>query len=313
MSESANHAGAELSLSEGLDRLNKLDEANDEPETSDEMDYGPEQDAQEAEPEPEENDEAEEGEDEFDEIDLDGKTYRVPKELKDAHLRHKDYTQKTMALAEQRKAAEQLAQTAAQEREYYANQVAQIVQQISAGIQQLPTEAELAQLARTDPAAYVQLRAERDLKVQQLHQAQVHQQQIMQRHQEENQRAFNENLLRERDSLMAKLPDWKNEKIAAKEREAISSYLSAEGFSKEDLDGITDHRAILVARKAMLYDQLMAGGKGKQQQTQQAKPKVMPAGTQKQGGQPRASKEVAQRFKSSGSMKDALALLNSIS
>ena len=49
-------------------------------------------------------------EDDSEEVDIDGKSYKVPKELKDMVLMHKDYTQKTQAVAEQRKAYEEKAQ-----------------------------------------------------------------------------------------------------------------------------------------------------------------------------------------------------------
>jgi len=42
----------------------------------------------------------------FEEIELDGEAYRVPPKLKEAVLRHKDYTQKTQEVAELRKATE---------------------------------------------------------------------------------------------------------------------------------------------------------------------------------------------------------------
>ena len=45
-------------------------------------------------------------EDELDEYEEDGKTYKIPKDLKGHLLRNKDYTQKTQELAEQRRAFE---------------------------------------------------------------------------------------------------------------------------------------------------------------------------------------------------------------
>lgn len=46
-------------------------------------------------------------EDDFDEVEYEGNRYAVPKELKDAILRHSDYTQKTQEVASQRKALEE--------------------------------------------------------------------------------------------------------------------------------------------------------------------------------------------------------------
>lgn len=60
-----------------------------------------------------EEDQQPEAEDEGDDgelIEIEGKSYKVPKELKDMVLMHKDYTQKTQAVAEQRRAVEERAQ-----------------------------------------------------------------------------------------------------------------------------------------------------------------------------------------------------------
>lgn len=50
------------------------------------------------------SDSQDEQEDEFEEVERGDKKYRIPKALKDELLRHDDYTRKTQALAEQRKA-----------------------------------------------------------------------------------------------------------------------------------------------------------------------------------------------------------------
>jgi hypothetical protein len=52
-------------------------------------------------------DDAPQPEDDHEEIEHEGKKYKVPKDLKDAFLRQADYTQKTQSVAEQRRAVEQ--------------------------------------------------------------------------------------------------------------------------------------------------------------------------------------------------------------
>lgn len=56
-------------------------------------------------------------EDDTEEIDHDGKKYKVPKDLKDSFLRQADYTQKTQVLAEERKALASRATEIAQQAE----------------------------------------------------------------------------------------------------------------------------------------------------------------------------------------------------
>ncbi len=57
--------------------------------------------------------------DDSEEIDYDGAKYKVPKPLKDAFLRHADYTKKTQEVAEQRRAIEAQANEVKQQREFF--------------------------------------------------------------------------------------------------------------------------------------------------------------------------------------------------
>jgi hypothetical protein len=57
----------------------------------------------------------EESEDaEFAEIEVDGKTYKVPSQIKDGYMRHADYTRKTQEVADQRRSVEQYEEKARQ-------------------------------------------------------------------------------------------------------------------------------------------------------------------------------------------------------
>lgn len=66
-----------------------------------------------------EEDQPEVEEEEYDEVERNGKTYKVPKALKSELLMQQDYTRKTQELAEQRKAVEALQATLAKEDENY--------------------------------------------------------------------------------------------------------------------------------------------------------------------------------------------------
>src|SRR3954468_9858746 len=58
-------------------------------------------------PELAEGEHAEAAVEDLEDIELEGKQYRVPKDLKDGYLRQADYTRKTQEVAEQRKAVEE--------------------------------------------------------------------------------------------------------------------------------------------------------------------------------------------------------------
>ena len=69
------------------------------------------------------------------------------------------------------------------------------------------------------------------------------------------------NLQSEVNALLGKLPEWKNPEVRVKEDTAIRSWLSKQGYRDEEINALSDHRALLVARKAWLYDQANPAGK----------------------------------------------------
>jgi hypothetical protein len=86
----------------------------------------------------------------------------------------------------------------------------------------------------------------------------------------------------EEQALLAKLPQWRNSDQAAKEKSALIKYLSDAGFQQGEIAAIQDHRALLVTRKAWLYDQLQAGKADKMKQVRDA-PTLAKPGALSQG------------------------------
>ena len=151
------------------------DLANALPETDEEILFGKDEELPEEEgtddesatPETDEQDESE-PDDGFVEAEYEGKTYKVPKELKDALLRQSDYTRKTQEIAETRKQVEAHAQQLQAERQF-VQQNLQEVAAITAIDQQLSQFAQLDWNALTDadPAQAMKLdRQMRDLHAQ---------------------------------------------------------------------------------------------------------------------------------------------------
>lgn len=101
-------------------------------------------------------------------VEYEGKQYKVPKELKDALLRQADYTRKTQEVAEARRQFEAQAQSFQQERQFHQQNL-QEVAAITAIDQQLSQFAQLDWNAMTDadPAQAMKLdRQMRDLHAQ---------------------------------------------------------------------------------------------------------------------------------------------------
>lgn len=193
-------------------------------------------------------------------IRVDGKTVELTQEqIADAYkngMRQEDYTRKTMEAADKRKAAEADIAKARQEREQYAQGLQQASALLQASLQE-QSQIDWQKLLDTDPVEYLKqqhLAQDRQAKLQRI----AHeQQQLHAKSQAEQADQMKAYMSAQRDELLAKLPDWKDESKAKTEQAALKEYLKSQGFDDESIAGISDHRAVLMSRKAMLYDQMM--------------------------------------------------------
>jgi len=240
-------------------------------------------------------------------VKIDGKEVQVPlSELLNGYQRQSDYTQKTMAAAEQRKTADAAIQQAQQERQEYHSKLERMAAQLEGALEQ-QSQIDWNALIESDPVEYLkqqQLFQQRQALYQQNAQERQH---LAQQLQNEQAQAHQSYLAKQQEDLLAKLPDWKDDAKAAAEKTAISKFLQAQGFEDEDISSIADHRHVLVARKAMLYDQLMAKANVQAKKVQEAPQRVVKPGVTSQGtadGRSAASK----RLEKTGRVEDAAAV-----
>lgn len=88
-------------------------------------------------------------------------------------------------------------------------------------------------------------------------------QELQQKSQElhESQMKMQQDLLqREQRELLRAIPEWRDDKVADTERAALVEYMRDNGFKAEEINGITDHRALVLARKAMQFDRMKQSG-----------------------------------------------------
>lgn len=166
-------------------------------------------------------------------------------------MRQQDYTRKTQEAAEQSRKAEQLFQTTQQE---YGNRINQLDVLAGALYRELVGDQQkLASLIESDPQEYLRQQAAMQGKVAMLNQVQQAQQQYQsqQANQAETHRA--ELLAQNEQALLDALPSWRDaEKRTAEQRE-VAQFLLSKGYSPNDLNDLSDHRAVLLARDAMLW------------------------------------------------------------
>lgn len=248
-------------------------------------------------------------------IKVDGKDVEVSEaELAEAYksgLRQADYTKKTMEVAEQRKAAEAEIAKAHQERETYARNLTEQSVLLHAALTE-QNQINWQQLLESDPIEYLKQRDLYDQRQRALTNAQEQYRQLEQLEQAERAKSLSKFVQTQQEELLAKLPDWKDENKAQAEKIAMRTWLNEQGYGEDEINTLTDHRSVLVARKAMLYDQMMQKAKAAAKKVEKLPAKVERPGVTetKQGMDKRSA--AFQRLSKSGSVDDAAALFSSI-
>lgn len=130
------------------------------------------------------------------------------------------------------------------------------------------------QLINSDPQEYMRQNYAYQARLSELQQAQAAQAELMRREQFEQAQQLQARSAEEQQKLLNVLTDWKDPAKAKDEAAAIDGYLRDAGFSDAERNSIVDHRTIVVARKAMLYDQLMKQQAQAAQRVEKLPPKV---------------------------------------
>lgn len=241
-------------------------------------------------------------------IKVDGKDVQLTADEVAEHykngLRQQDYTKKTMEAAEQRKAADAETAKAREQRDAYAQKLEHYSIKANGDIHDLA--ASLTQeLLQTDPVEYLTRQHTLQARQVELNQAQQELQQINGLRQQEAESAARSHLQDQQAQLLAKVPEWKDEGKFKAEATQIKSYLAEQGFTPEE-SNFADHRAVLLARKAMQFDQLMGRAKEAVKKVAAAPPKVERPGagdTSNFDGRTKAMKKLS----ATGSLQDAAA------
>jgi len=264
----------------------------------------------------EEVEETEESEEEGEEpktvtIKIDGKEVEVTlDELKNGYQRQSDYTRKTMEAAEQRKAADAELNAAIQERRTYADNLQRMQIQLESALQEQNT-IDWQRLIDTDPQEYLKQQHLYQQRQAQLQRNGIEQQQVNAKIQAEEQTRFQSHLQAQQEELLAKLPEWKNDEKSKTEKVALREYLLNQGFDQKTVDNVSDAKAVIMARKAMLYDKMMSKAQAVAKKVSSLPQKVEKPGVAETRNLDKRS-NAFQRLSKSGSIDDAAAMFASI-
>jgi hypothetical protein len=267
-----------------------------------------------------------EGEDEADEqgdasfdilaatVEVDGEEITV-EELKRGNLRHRDYTRKTQELAEARREMAAQAEEIERERAQYAQMLPALQERLQQPVEQEP---DWDTLYDTDPTmaakAERQWRKQQEERAAQLEAVQAERQRMAQLEQQRMEQMQARYFEEQRQILPEIIPEWRDTSVASKEAKDLRSFLLNEGFTEQDVNGLTNATLVKLARKAMLYDQGQTRATEAKQKPKTQKPrKTLKAGSRGSQPKPRSEQQQAlQRARQTGRMQDAAAAIKSL-
>ena len=277
-------------------------------------------DEDESEEESEEPDESEETEEELVyEVRVDGEPQTVTlDELLNGYSRQSSFTKKSQALSEQRKEFENAQQQMAAEyhqiqaeRQQYVDSLQSVIEGSTANLDQYQS-IDWERLKADDPVEWTVKRQEFYDAQNKIQATKVEQGQAIQRAQAELQQQHQVTLQQEHGKMVEALPDWADAEKQMEIATGIRNYATAQGFQKEELDSLSDHRSLLVLHKAMLHDQLQkADVKGKKLK---GKPRVIRSGrgAEKKQTQKGLRAQKMKRLSETGHVDDAANLLEDL-
>ena len=277
-------------------------------------DKKPEKAEVEAEPTAEESQDTPEAEEDADDpvvtVKVNGQDLEVKlSELKRGYQKEASANEKFQQAAELRKTADAETQKALSERREYADKLQKMQTQLEI-LSEADQQRDWDQLLTTDPVEYLRqqrLAQERQATLQKVY---VEQQQVQQAQQAEAFQRQQNYIARQQDELLQALPEWKDATKAAAEKTALKDYLLKGGWEPGTVDTITDAKAVILARKAMLFDQMVSKAQAASKKVSTLPTKVERPGTGDNPGLDKRS-SAFQRLSKSGKVEDAAALFSS--
>lgn len=230
-------------------------------------------------------------------IEIDGEKIDI-EEVKLGYLRQSDYTRKTQAVAEQRKAAEE-------ERQYYASTLNTILSTVGADIERF-NGVDWERAAVENPEQYTQAKAAYEHSLGLMNGVKAQTEDFVNRAKQAQQETLKAQAKESIAILKTTIPAWSNDLYAQ-----VGEFAQKElGFKPEEFNNIADHRAIISIYEAMQYR------KGKSVATSKTV-KVAPkktlsdkkAATSKAVVTRKSNQQARDRLRATGKVDDAVALL----
>ncbi len=186
----------------------------------------------------------------------DGKEEEIPlSEAANGYMRQSDYSRKTEEVARQRAEVEAVQQHVQQE---LANRVNQLGALSQALYTELVGDQQALNALTDNPTAYLQKQQEMSRKGALLTQVQQAMEAQRQAQTQEQVKAQTAAAQRSEAELAKVIPEWADPAKKVAIQRDIAKTLTETGYTPAELAGLTDHRALLIARDAMLWRKHLA-------------------------------------------------------
>lgn len=218
-------------------------------------------------------------------------------EMRKGYMMESDYRKKTSEVAEKRKALE------AKEADI-DSRLAEAKALVEYEISNLDSP-EMLELKETDPDSYLKEFERVQKKVESFNKHKAQRDAELQAKQQEL-------IKKEMESLEAAIPDWLDPEVKTKEATEVLGSLEQQGFTRDELSALTDHRMFVLGRKAMLYDQLM--NQDLESKKVKTPPKAQQPGTSTSSDerQSRTTQDLRKKLHKTGKPQDAAKLIRSL-
>jgi hypothetical protein len=192
-----------------------------------------------------------------------------------------------------------------------------VAQRLSAMYQQVqetgfvprPTEP-TRELFDSDPIGYMEAKMQYDADIKAYNEQQGQMMQLRQYQQQQMAQANQARLAQETELLAEKIPEFSDPEKAGKLREDLVKTASEfYGYSPEDLSGVTDHRALLVLKDAMMWRKSQAKKSQIEQKANKARPVIKPQAKRTADPKRKQVQQSKSNLKKSGRIEDALSLM----
>jgi hypothetical protein len=202
-----------------------------------------------------------------------------------------DYTKKSQAVAEERKALR--------------DQYAQRLEVMEKMLQPQDESENLAYLKETDPIGYSVKVAEMVERDKQLNAVRAERERIAQQQEHDRQQNLQRYVAEESQKLVAAVPEFADPAKGESLRKNIREFGKSLGFSDQELASVYDSRAVLTLYKAMQYDKLVASKPEITKKVSQAPKVIKPGVGNSRDTSGEELKKLKARAKQSGRVADA--------